>query len=47
MKRGNMSRAQALSKLKRSDDSIRQALGEDLEPRLRTLLAAPDSDDQA
>ena len=45
MKRGNMTMAQALRKLKNSDDSIRQALGEDLEPRLRTLLAAPEETD--
>jgi len=42
MKRGGMTMAQALRKLKSADDSIRQALGEDLEPRLRKLLAAPD-----
>jgi N-acetylmuramic acid 6-phosphate etherase len=42
MKRGGMTLPQALRKLKSADDSIRQALGEDLEPRLRKLLAAPD-----
>jgi len=45
MKRGNMTLAQALRKLKSADDSIRQALGEDLEPRLRKLLAAPEETD--
>ena len=42
MKRADMTLPQALRKLKSADDSIRQALGEDLEPRLRKLLAAPD-----
>jgi len=42
MKRGGMTLPQALRKLKSADDSIRQALGEDLEPRLRKLLAAPE-----
>lgn len=42
MQRGGMTLAQALRKLKSADDSIRQALGEDLEPRLRKLLATED-----
>jgi N-acetylmuramic acid 6-phosphate etherase len=32
---------QALKRLKKADDSIRDAIGEDIEPRLRELLAAP------
>ncbi len=42
MKKGHMSLPRALKKLKRADDSIREALGEDLEPTLRKLLAASD-----
>jgi len=42
MKRADMTLPQALRKLKSADDSVRQALGEDLEPRLRKLLASPD-----
>jgi N-acetylmuramic acid 6-phosphate etherase len=42
MQRGDMTLTQALRKLKSADDSIRQALGEDLEPRLRKLLATED-----
>lgn len=42
MQRGGMTLTQALRKLKSADDSIRQALGEDLEPRLRKLLATED-----
>ena len=42
MQRGSMTLTQALRKLKSADDSIRQALGEDLEPRLRKLLATED-----
>ena len=32
---------QALSKLRRADSFVREAIGEDVEPRLRQLLAAP------
>jgi len=32
---------QALSKLRRADGFVREAIGEDIEPRLRELLAAP------
>jgi N-acetylmuramic acid 6-phosphate etherase len=39
MKRAGVTYAEALRRLRRSDDSIREALGEDLEPRLRRLLA--------
>ena len=42
MKKGQVTLPQALRKLKAADDSIRQALGEDLEPTLRKLLAASD-----
>jgi N-acetylmuramic acid 6-phosphate etherase len=42
MTRRNMTLAQALRKLKSADDSVREAIGEDLEPRLRKLLASPD-----
>ena len=38
MKQAGVSYTQALRKLKAADDSIREALGEDLEPRLRKLL---------
>jgi hypothetical protein len=31
---------QALARLRRSDDSVREAIGEDVEPRLRELLNA-------
>src|SRR5262245_50708499 len=40
MKKAHVTLAQALRKLKNADDSIRTALGEDLEPTLRKLLAA-------
>ena len=39
MKRADVSYAAALRKLRKADDSVRDALGEDLEPRLRKLLA--------
>lgn len=39
MKKTGVSYAQALRRLKSSDDSVRTALGEDLEPALRTTLA--------
>ena len=38
MKKADVSYAQALRKLRRADDSIRDALGEDIEPRLRKLM---------
>jgi N-acetylmuramic acid 6-phosphate etherase len=38
MRKANVTYAGALRKLKANDDSIRAALGEDLEPRLRKLL---------
>ncbi len=42
MRKAGMSLPQALRKLKSADDSVRKAIGEDLEPRLRKLLAATD-----
>lgn len=39
MKKADLTYAQALRRLKSSDDSIREALGEDIEPQLRSLLA--------
>jgi N-acetylmuramic acid 6-phosphate etherase len=39
MKRADVPYARALRLLKKADDSIREALGEDLEPTLRKLLA--------
>ncbi len=38
MKKAGLTLTQALRRLKQSGDSIREALGEDIEPRLRTLL---------
>jgi N-acetylmuramic acid 6-phosphate etherase len=42
MKKAGVTYAQAQRKLKAADDSIREALGEDLEPTLRQLLAQGD-----
>jgi N-acetylmuramic acid 6-phosphate (MurNAc-6-P) etherase len=39
MKKANLTYAQALRRLKTADDSIRDAIGEDLEPRLKKILA--------
>jgi N-acetylmuramic acid 6-phosphate (MurNAc-6-P) etherase len=44
MKKAGVSYAQALRKLRAADDSIRDALGEDLEPTLRKLLAVGDTE---
>jgi N-acetylmuramic acid 6-phosphate etherase len=41
MKKAGVTYTQALRKLKSADDSIRDALGEDLEPTLRKLLSRP------
>ena len=38
MQKTGLSRAQALKRLKNADDSIREAIGEDIEPRLRGML---------
>jgi N-acetylmuramic acid 6-phosphate etherase len=43
MKKAHVTLPQALRKLRSADDSIRQALGEDLEPTLRKLLATEDA----
>jgi N-acetylmuramic acid 6-phosphate etherase len=39
MKKAGLPYAQALRRLRKADDSIREALGEDLEPTLRAMLA--------
>ena len=41
MKKAHVTYAQALRRLRAADDSIRTALGEDLEPTLRKLLGQP------
>ena len=41
MKKAGVTYTQAIRKLKSADDSIRDALGEDLEPTLRKLLGRP------
>jgi N-acetylmuramic acid 6-phosphate etherase len=41
MKKAGVTYTQAVRKLKGADDSIREALGEDLEPTLRKLLSRP------
>jgi len=46
MKQAGVSFAQAQRKLKAADDSIREALGRDLEPTLRQLLAQGDGDER-
>jgi N-acetylmuramic acid 6-phosphate etherase len=38
MQKGGLTLPQALKRLREADDSIRQAIGEDIEPRLRELL---------
>ena len=38
MQKGNLTLPQAIRRLKKSDDSIREALGEDLEARLRDVI---------
>jgi N-acetylmuramic acid 6-phosphate etherase len=38
MKKAGLTAAQAAARLRKSDDVIREALGEDIEPRLRSLL---------
>jgi N-acetylmuramic acid 6-phosphate etherase len=40
MQKTGVSRAQAMKRLKNADDSIREAIGDDIEPRLRELLKA-------
>jgi N-acetylmuramic acid 6-phosphate etherase len=41
MQKADLTLPQALKRLKKADDSVRDAIGEDIEPRLRELLAAP------
>ena len=38
MQKSDLTLPQALRRLKKADDSIRDAIGEDIEPRLRELL---------
>jgi hypothetical protein len=38
MEKAGLTLPQALKRLRKADNSIREALGEDIEPRLRELL---------
>jgi N-acetylmuramic acid 6-phosphate etherase len=38
MQKANLTLPQALKRLKKADDSVRDAIGEDIEPRLRQVL---------
>ena len=40
MQKANLTLPQALKRLRKADDSVREAIGEDVEPRLRELLHA-------
>jgi len=40
MQKSHLTLPQAIRRLKKSDDSVRDAIGEDIEPRLRALLRA-------
>jgi N-acetylmuramic acid 6-phosphate etherase len=40
MQKANVTLPQALKRLRKADDSVREAIGEDIEPRLRELLHA-------
>ena len=40
MQKADLTLPQALKRLKKADDSVREAIGEDIEPRLRALLRA-------
>lgn len=44
MQKTGLSLTKALARLRRADDSMREALGEDIEPRLRSLLGLPQAD---
>jgi hypothetical protein len=46
MRRAGVTYTQALRRLNKADHSIRQALGEDLEPRLRKILEESGHDDR-
>jgi hypothetical protein len=39
MHKSGVTLPQALKRLKKADDSIREAIGEDIEPRLREVLS--------
>jgi N-acetylmuramic acid 6-phosphate etherase len=41
MQKSTLTLPQALKRLKNADDSVREAIGEDIEPRLRALLDKP------
>jgi N-acetylmuramic acid 6-phosphate etherase len=41
MQKTGLSRPQAMKRLRKADDSVRTAIGEDIEPRLRELLKSP------
>ena len=38
MQKSGLSYSKAVARLKKSDDLIREAIGEDIEPRLRALI---------
>jgi hypothetical protein len=40
MQKAGLTLPQALKRLKKADDSVREAIGEDVEPRLRELIGA-------
>jgi N-acetylmuramic acid 6-phosphate etherase len=40
MQKATLTLPQALKRLRKADDSVREAIGEDIEPRLRALLRA-------
>ena len=40
MEKTGLGRPQALKRLRSADDSVRDAIGEDIEPRLRQLLGS-------
>ncbi len=42
MQKTGLTLAKAVARLKASDDSVRLAIGEDIEPRLRSLLHLAD-----
>jgi len=41
MKKAGLTPTQAIRRLRQAEDSIREALGEDIEPHLRKLLSSP------
>jgi len=40
MQKANLTLPQAMKRLKQADNSVREAIGEDIEPRLRELLGS-------